>query len=363
MSDNKKSLLIIGSVFGDYSRKKVFIDAWENCTHAELVEIPNDHWRVWRFAWRLFRYGWGKDYVLVMQVAQFFVLPVLIFRIFYHGQIIFDAHISIFDTYVNDRQLTSRYSLKAIYYYLIDWLSCWVSDILIFDTLGHQNYFIKTFHLTKVKNKKFLVIPVAVDWADLDNLCQKETKARENFLEGKYHILFWGYYIPLQGVEYILGAANYLRDEERVHFTLIGSGQTKKQMLKLAEKLKLTNVTFLPAIDYEELFGYVNLADICLGIFGGTDKARRVVPNKMVEAMACGKILLTGRNQEMDKFFQDGREVVFCQLANAENLAQKIMEVCKYPDKFRNLGERAKEAIKKDFSRERQIEIIKNFLQ
>jgi len=352
-----KKILIVGHTLKGYPRNDVLVRAWQQCAEIVVSDIKNDRWRLCRFAWQLFTKGFRQDLILIVQPAQFFIFPSLVFKFFYSGQIICDNFISIYDTYIYDRRLASQRSVKAFYYYLMDWLCCRLGDILIFDTNSHKDYFIKTFHLSLLK--KMFVLPVAVDWPRLAVLSEVEAGALP---QNKFNVLFWGNYIPLQGIEYILKAANLLREERNIHFTLIGNGQTKKQIFLMAEKLKLDNVTFLPPVEYEELFRYVGSSDICLGIFGQTDKARRVIPNKVLEAMACGKVLVTGYNQSIADFFRDGRELIFCQMADSQCLAQKIFEVYKEPDKFKGLGIQAQEVIKTNFSQNRQIEIIKSFL-
>jgi len=360
MSNNSstKKVLIIGHTLKNYPRNSVFINAWQKCTEVVVEEIPNNRWRVLRFISKLFFRGWRQNFVLIMQPVSLFIWPTLFFRLFWRGQIVIDAFISVYDTCVYDRQLVNKNSLKALYYYLIDRLTCLIGDIFIFDTLEHRDYFKETFKLSN--SKKTLVIPVAVDWPKIEILSGQKAEALPR---DKFNILFWGNYIPLQGIEYILESAGLLRSEERIHFTLIGNGQTKNRMLNLAQELSLKNVTFLSSIKYEELFRYASSADLCLGIFGSTDKAKRVIPNKVLEAMASGKVLITGYNQSMSNFFQDGREIIFCQRADGKSLARKIKDVFGQPERFKEFGLRAKENIRKNFSLEHQITIIKDFLR
>ncbi len=62
--------------------------------------------------------------------------------------------------------------------------------------------------------------------------------------------------------------------------------------------LNSKNIDFIPHwVPYEELPDYVSKADVCLGIFGDTEKAQRVIPTKAIDALALQKPLVTGDSQ------------------------------------------------------------------
>ena len=55
-------------------------------------------------------------------------------------------------------------------------------------------------------------------------------------------------------------------------------------MRDLAAALEVTNIEFIGWQPAEEIARYAAEAHLLLGIFGRTDKAKRVIPNKVVVA-------------------------------------------------------------------------------
>lgn len=352
-----KTGLIIGSDLSRHYRKAVFIKALTNKLPLTVVDVENEH-NQWRFFKALWRDGRHSDFVVIMQPAQFFVWMVLLFKFFSfsHAKLIFDTHISIYDTFIGDRQLAGRFSLKAIYYYLLDFLSCFLADALVFDTALHRDYFVKTFFISNKKLK--LVIPVCVD-VDFVAAQKQAFDLSSSSPKTKFEVLFFGLFIPLQGVPQIIEAAHLLRNESKIHFTLIGAGQTKEAAVAQAGYFNLKNLDFIKRVSYQELFPYIFAADVCLGIFGQTDKAARVIPNKLLESMAAGKITITGTNLEIAAAFVDGKELILCPMGDAAALASKIKQVADQPERYHSIGLAAEQKIRSSRSLE---SLEKNYL-
>lgn len=233
--------------------------------------------------------------------------------------LIFDAFISISDTLVSDRKKVSWLHPIAWFYYIADVVSCHLADTVLIDTQAHKQFFMKRFFL---KDNDVRVVYVGTR-EDLFF-----PGASEHLLaEDKYNVLFIGSYIPLQGIEYILKAADMLRGYSDIHFTLIGSGQTYPEMTALAQKLNLKNVTFLPFQPIEELPRYLRSSNIALGIFGTSDKAGRVIPHKVYDAVACNVPVITARNHAIEEQFTNGKEVFLCTSGDADSLAETILKV------------------------------------
>jgi len=72
--------------------------------------------------------------------------------------IIFDAFTSLYDSVVLDRQLVKPKSLKALYYWFLDWLSCKLADKILLDTNTNIEYFVKTFGIKKKNLSGFLLV-------------------------------------------------------------------------------------------------------------------------------------------------------------------------------------------------------------
>jgi glycosyltransferase involved in cell wall biosynthesis len=105
-------------------------------------------------------------------------------------------------------------------------------------------------------------------------------------------VLQYGKWSPLHGVETVLDAAEALRDEP-FRFVLVGEGQSSAVLRDSVARRRLANVELTGQLSAGELRQRVLGADICLGVFGGSAKAGRVVPNKVYDSLAAGRPLVT----------------------------------------------------------------------
>lgn len=151
---------------------------------------------------------------------------------------------------------------------------------------------------------------------------------KEINLKGKFKLGFHGSFIPLQGVEYILGAAEILKEEHRdIVFLIVGDGQTYKEMRALAAQKDLDNVSFLGRFPLNELPQFILSCDVCLGIFGSSRKTDRVIPNKVYEYIALGKPVISADTPAIREFFSDNQDIALCKKADSLSLSKKIIDL------------------------------------
>ena len=241
---------------------------------------------------------------------------VLIAKFLTAKPLVWDAHYSLYDAKIFDRKLASPSSLKAGYYWFVDWLGCKIADKILLDTNNHIDYFVKTFHIPK---NKFIKVLVGVD-----NLM---FFPREKISNQKFIVEFHGNYIPLQGTEYIIRAAKILDYDNGILFRMIGGGQEYKKVIKLFNELKIKNIEFVNRVPYNEIPVNLQKSDICLGIFGATDKTQRVIPNKIYEAVAMARPVITADTPAIRELFTDQKNILLCRVAAPESLAKKILEL------------------------------------
>ena len=231
--------------------------------------------------------------------------------------LVFDALVSLTETIVEDRGLVPRGSLLARLVYLADKYACRLADLVLLDTEAHFQHFHRDLG---VRLDKLRRVPVGADQV----YCRGPSPVREG---NPFRVVYFGQYIPLHGVNYIVEAAKILEEDPDICFELVGDGQTYEEASSLAETLRVKNVTFhrtwlLP----EDLIAdYIIPAGVCLGVFGDSPKARQVVPIKVFVALAMGKPVITGDSPGAREMLIHGTDAILCEMANPRALAQAIL--------------------------------------
>lgn len=196
--------------------------------------------------------------------------------------LVFDPLISAYDKQVNERQLLSADSFRARRLQRWEQQLLQAADRVVADTCAHADYFCDDF---AVPQEKVRVVPVGAE----EGLFKPVTRDAES---GTIEALFYGTFIDLQGPQVIVEAAAECK-AENVVWTLLGAGPLRSACESLAAERRLTNLRFEDWVPYERLAQRIARADILLGVFGRSDKAGRVIPNKVYQALACGKPVVT----------------------------------------------------------------------
>jgi len=198
----------------------------------------------------------------------------------WHCPLVFDPLISAFQKEVFEKNKWPRQHKSAVR--LRKWESRLFqnADLIVADTRPHADFYIQTLGADP---RKVAVIYVGAD-EDLFRPRPVDEAVRP------IEILFYGSFLQLHGPEVILDAAKACQGEA-IKWVLLGNGDSKPELQKRAQDL--TNVFFEPWIDYKSLPQRLWQAHIILGIFGTTQKASLVIPNKVFQAMAVGRPLIT----------------------------------------------------------------------
>ncbi len=89
----------------------------------------------------------------------------------------------------------------------------------------------------------------------------------------------------------------------------------------------LTNVTWLGALTPAELRRRTLEADVCLGVFGRSEKAGRVVPNKVHDALACGRPVVTADSPGARELLHHGEDSLLVPAGDAGALAEALRQL------------------------------------
>ena len=195
--------------------------------------------------------------------------------------VLFDMFLSAYDSLVTDRSYRRPGSTFGRVARVVDTIGCRCANLILADTPQDADHFAD---LTGVSRERFRVL-----WVGAPDDVFRPLPAISPISN---LVLFYGTYIPLHGIDTIVRAAKLLEDEG-IRFLVIGEGQERPRIETIVQELSIQNVELRGLIDLEQLPVQIASAALCLGIFGTTAKAARVVPHKVFQCLAVGRPVLT----------------------------------------------------------------------
>jgi glycosyltransferase involved in cell wall biosynthesis len=258
--------------------------------------------------------------------------------------LVFDPLAARFETKIVDWGWRRTDTPAAWWNFKIDAAAFRLADLVLADTAAHREYYCRTYRLDAAK--------VAVVPLGYDDALFRPTPAPVRS-DGAFTVLFFGSFLPLHGVEVVVEAARLVAAEDpAVRFRIVGDGRTFPEVRAAAKARGSANIEFAGRVPLRDLPGETAAADICLGIFGRTEKARRVVPHKVIQSLGAGRPVITARTPAVEEFFRGGEELVLCDEPLAEALARSVLELKRDPARRERLARAGHEAVRRGHSPE-----------
>ena len=215
--------------------------------------------------------------------------------------LVWDMFMSLYDTIVEDRQLVRRGSLAARFLHALEGFALRRADLVFLDTQTHARRIETMFNLAPGS--------AGAVWVGAETECFhanpiEATCTRATVSTSSLRVLFYGQFIPLHGIETIVHAARLTRGEP-IEWQLIGHGQETDRIKALLAEQPLPKLLWDTWVDYKQLPYRIAAADVCLGIFGTSEKAASVIPNKIFQIVAMGRPLITRDSPAIREMFDN----------------------------------------------------------
>ena len=244
--------------------------------------------------------------------------------------VVFDPLVSLFDTLVLDRGRFEPRSLAGRALLALDRDAFGGADLVVADTEAHAAFYAERFGVTA---ERLAVCLVGAE----ERLFRARTRPPDRF-----HALFVGKLIPLQGIETIVAAA---RLAPEIPFRIVGSGQLEHELANAP-----ANLSRVSWVDYERLPSVLHEAGCALGIFGTSAKAQRVIPNKAYQALACAVPLVTAATPAARELLTADRDAVLVPPGDPTALADAVRRLAADSPAADRIGSAGRETFEREAS-------------
>ncbi|MGH3276306.1 MAG: glycosyltransferase [Streptosporangiaceae bacterium] len=276
----------------------------------------------------------APDVVVVGYLGHFDVhLARLLFR---RVPVVLDHLVGASDT-ARDRRLDGGPRQAVLR--LIDAAALRAAGVVVVDTEEHRRA------LPARHQSRAVVVPVGAPAAWFAAAANGGEPGGTAVAGSVLQVVFYGLYTPLQGAP-VIGAALSLLAGTPIEVTMIGDGQDAA-MAKAAAAAN-GSVRWLDWVPAADLPAVVASHDVCLGIFGTGDKARRVVPNKVFQGAAAGCAIVTADTEPQRRAL--GGAAVLVPPGDPEALAAALRKLAEDPAELARLRRAAAQLAGQQFA-------------
>lgn len=173
-----------------------------------------------------------------------------------------------------------------------------------------------------------------------------------------YMVGYLGVIGQQEGVEYILQAAQMIKQQENnVFWGIVGGGPHLEAMKKQAHEMGLDDcVEFTGRVPDDQMLRYLNTADVCVNSDAYNDMNDKSTMNKVLEYMALGKPIV--QFDLTEGRFSAQEASLYAERNNAADLAQKIRQLLADPAQREKMGKYGRQRIVNELNWEKTSQAL-----
>jgi glycosyltransferase involved in cell wall biosynthesis len=297
------------------------------------TKIVNEIWKNWHEIKK-------SDAIYVGYPGHVDVFPAFVLAKLLNKKLVFNPLLIIYIGFAEEQGILNKKSLMGMVIKQAESLVYKMCDLVFADTPFQEKFLRNDFG---VASDKLKVLPIGAD----DRFYSYTPYTNKS---KKINCCYYGLYSPVHGVEYIIEAANILKNNENITFSMIGNGNTFEKNYQKAKKMGLTNITFYHDTPESEHPKIMAKSDLFFGFLASTPTVDRVIPNKVYQGMAQGKLVVTADAPVTRSVFKNGENMALVKPANPKALAQAIVDLSEHPQKRITIIEQSYKLFKTRFT-------------
>jgi glycosyltransferase involved in cell wall biosynthesis len=155
----------------------------------------------------------------------------------------------------------------------------------------------------------------------------------------KYMVGYLGVIGKQEGIDYLLEAAQYIRNikgRDDIFYGIVGSGPYLKEAINKCHEMKLDDIIeFTGRVPDDVMLRYLNTADVCVNPDEYNEMNDKSTMNKVLEYMALGKPIVQFELTEGKFSAQDAS--LYSKNNDSKDLAEKILELIDNDEKRKTM--------------------------
>ena len=193
---------------------------------------------------------------------------------------------------------------------------------------------------------------VDISFYNPDKINQTNFRKLNNYKDDDLIFFYGGILGYAQGLEIIIKTAELLKGRDNIKFVIQGSGPEKEKLIKLKDRCKTKNVSFLDPVPKSMMPSILKAIDVAVIPLKKLDLFKGAIPSKIFEASAMKKPLLLGVDGEAKKhFIEKGKAGLYFTPEDHESLKTQIIFLADNPKDRNQMGENARNYVSSFFNR------------
>ena len=216
------------------------------------------------------------------------------------------------------------------------------------------------------EEKSIMVIPNSCDIdvfrSDIDGSAIRQRRGWGD----KLVLLHTGAMGKVNGLDFVINAAERLKEQSDIMFVLIGDGKQKPFLESRIKKLGLTNVEILSSTPKQDLPEFYAAANMGLVIIGNFPIIEHNSANKFFDGLSAGKPVLLNYSGWPRKILEDNEAGLGCDLCSLDEFLEKVLYLNSHAQQVEQMGQNARRVAVKNFNRddlaEQALELISSVI-
>lgn len=357
---------VVSSVYSksDLTAKKLIEDQYFDGIHVKVLNVRIDNKQSFlKRIWSFFAYGVLSCYYALTLRADIVIassgpitvgLPGLMAKYIRKRKLVFETR---------DLWPEGAIELGIIKNPMIQKLSYWFEK---------RCYLASSYIITlspgmtqNIKNRFGLYNVTDVTNAANISLFSHPVSFNTSYVRAKKYAVYTGNIGMVNNSYWLFEAAKYLKqlDRDDIIILLIGEGQQREELEKMAKEEGVTNFIRLGLMPKSELVGYVQNAVASLVPLKGTPVLDTSSPNKFFESLAAGVPVIQNTQGWMKDFLLEHQVGFTLDPDNPEELANKLIWMVDNLELVNNMGAKALLIAKKFFDKNYLADKMLNILE